>query len=93
VGTVISGLAAVMGKLCGFPGPRRRDAAVKPKFTVAAIWLTGPEQPNRLRGRGSVFMCGIAVAIDWPDAELTVRLLISGILHRGDVTDPVVTPR
>ena len=38
-------------------------------------------------------MCGIAVAIDWPDAELTVRLLISGILHRGDVTDPVVTPR
>ena len=38
-------------------------------------------------------MCGIAVAIDWPDAELTVRLLISGILHRGDVSDPVVTPR
>ena len=35
-------------------------------------------------------MCGIAVAIDWPDAELTVRLLISGILHRGDVTDPIV---
>src|SRR5690242_20882108 len=69
------------------------DAAVKPKFTVAAIWLTGPEQPNRLRGRGSVFMCGIAVAIDWPDAELTVRLLISGILHRGDASDPVVTPR
>jgi asparagine synthase (glutamine-hydrolysing) len=34
-------------------------------------------------------MCGIAVAIDWPEADATVRLLIDGILHRGDVTDPV----
>lgn len=38
-------------------------------------------------------MCGIAIAVDWPDAEPTVRLLIAGILHRGDVTDPIVTPR
>ena len=38
-------------------------------------------------------MCGIAVAIDWPDAEKTVRSLIEGILHRGDVTDPVIAPR
>ncbi len=38
-------------------------------------------------------MCGIAIAIDWPDAEKTVRSLIEGILHRGDVTDPVVAPR
>lgn len=38
-------------------------------------------------------MCGIAVAIDWPDAELTVRKLIQGILHRGDITDPLVSPR
>ena len=38
-------------------------------------------------------MCGIAVAIDWPEAEKTVRTLIEGILHRGDVTDPVVALR
>lgn len=38
-------------------------------------------------------MCGIAVAIEWPEAEATVRRLIEGILHRGDVTDPVITPR
>lgn len=35
-------------------------------------------------------MCGIAVAIDWDDAEATVRRLIAGMLHRGDVTDPLV---
>jgi len=34
-------------------------------------------------------MCGIAVAIDWPDAETIVRRLIERISHRGDVTDPV----
>lgn len=38
-------------------------------------------------------MCGIAVAIGWPDAEITVRRLVEGILHRGDVTDPVMCPR
>ena len=38
-------------------------------------------------------MCGLAVAIDWPDAEAAVRRLIPGILHRGDVTDPIVSPR
>ena len=38
-------------------------------------------------------MCGIAVAIGWPEAEITVRRLVEGILHRGDVTDPVVSPR
>ena len=26
-------------------------------------------------------MCGIAVAINWEDAEATVRRLIAGILH------------
>jgi asparagine synthase (glutamine-hydrolysing) len=36
-------------------------------------------------------MCGIAVAIDWDGAEAAVRLLIGGMLHRGDVTDPLVT--
>jgi asparagine synthase (glutamine-hydrolysing) len=36
-------------------------------------------------------MCGIAVAIDWDDGETAVRRLITGILHRGDVTDPLVT--
>jgi len=38
-------------------------------------------------------MCGIAVAIDWPDAEAVVRQLVTGILHRGDITDPVYAPR
>jgi asparagine synthase (glutamine-hydrolysing) len=38
-------------------------------------------------------MCGIAVAIGWPDAELTVRNLLNGIEHRGDVTDPVALLR
>jgi asparagine synthase (glutamine-hydrolysing) len=38
-------------------------------------------------------MCGIAVAIDWPEAECVVERLIQGILHRGDVSDPVFSPR
>jgi asparagine synthase (glutamine-hydrolysing) len=38
-------------------------------------------------------MCGIAVAIDWPDRETVVRRLIEGILHRGDITDPIFSPR
>lgn len=38
-------------------------------------------------------MCGIAVALDWPDAEDVAARLIEGIRHRGDVSDPVVSPR
>ena len=38
-------------------------------------------------------MCGIAVAISWPDAELTVQQLLKGVEHRGDVTDPVTLLR
>src|SRR3972149_11711562 len=38
-------------------------------------------------------MCGFAVAIDWPDAVPAVRQLIQGILHRGDVTDPLFSAR
>lgn len=38
-------------------------------------------------------MCGVAVAINWPEAELVVQRLIGRILHRGDVSDPVVSPR
>jgi asparagine synthase (glutamine-hydrolysing) len=38
-------------------------------------------------------MCGIAVAIDWPDADATVARLIQGLLHRGDISDPVAMPR
>ena len=38
-------------------------------------------------------MCGIAVAIGWPDADVTVQTLLQGILHRGDVTDPVASLR
>ncbi len=37
-------------------------------------------------------MCGIAVAIDWPEAESVVGRLIQGILHRGDVSDPILSP-
>ena len=36
-------------------------------------------------------MCGIAVAINWDGAEAAVQRLILGMLHRGDVTDPLVT--
>jgi asparagine synthase (glutamine-hydrolysing) len=35
-------------------------------------------------------MCGIAVAIDWDGAETAVGRLIAGLLHRGDITDPLV---
>jgi asparagine synthase (glutamine-hydrolysing) len=38
-------------------------------------------------------MCGIAVAINWEDAEATVGRLIAGLMHRGDITDPPVSPR
>lgn len=38
-------------------------------------------------------MCGFAVAIDWPEAEAVVRRMTRGLLHRGDVTDPIVSPR
>ena len=38
-------------------------------------------------------MCGIAVAVDWEGAEAAVAKLIEGIRHRGDVTDPLVSPR
>jgi asparagine synthase (glutamine-hydrolysing) len=38
-------------------------------------------------------MCGIAVAIDWPGAETVVARMIEGLTHRGDVTDPLVSPR
>jgi asparagine synthase (glutamine-hydrolysing) len=36
-------------------------------------------------------VCGLAVAVDWDGADVAVRNLIDGILHRGDVTDPLVT--
>jgi len=36
-------------------------------------------------------MCGIAVAFGWDDAAATVRSLIGAILHRGDITDPVLS--
>jgi len=38
-------------------------------------------------------MCGIAVAIDWDGADQIVPQLLAGISHRGDITDPVVSPR
>lgn len=38
-------------------------------------------------------MCGFAVAIGSPEADSLVDRLIRGLLHRGDVTDPIVSPR
>ena len=38
-------------------------------------------------------MCGFAVAIGVPQADSVVDRLIQGILHRGDITDPIVSPR
>ncbi len=38
-------------------------------------------------------MCGIAVAIDWDGATSAVEAMIAGLLQRGDVTDPIATPR
>jgi asparagine synthase (glutamine-hydrolysing) len=35
-------------------------------------------------------MCGIAVAVGWDGAGAVVRRLIAGMLHRGDITDPLV---
>jgi asparagine synthase (glutamine-hydrolysing) len=37
-------------------------------------------------------MCGIAVAIAWANADEVVRQLVQGMLHRGDITDPLVSP-
>jgi len=37
-------------------------------------------------------MCGIAVAVNWEGADDAVRGLIAGILHRGDITDPLAAP-
>lgn len=47
-----------------------------------------PENPNRRDWKNP--MCGIAIAVDWDDAEVVVRGLVRDIIHRGDVTDPVV---
>ena len=38
-------------------------------------------------------MCGFAVVIGRSDAEAVVERMIRGLLHRGDVTDPIVSPR
>jgi len=38
-------------------------------------------------------MCGIAAAIDWPGAEASVNLALAALVHRGDISDPVATPR
>jgi asparagine synthase (glutamine-hydrolysing) len=38
-------------------------------------------------------MCGIAVAIDWEDAHAHVQRLIGNVLHRGDISDHIATPR
>lgn len=58
---------------------------------------TASTKPVRLAAdefsRKTYAMCGIAIAIDWPNGEAIVRKLIGGILHRGDITDPVFSPR
>jgi asparagine synthase (glutamine-hydrolysing) len=37
-------------------------------------------------------MCGIAVAIDWPEAEAAVKRVLALLVHRGDVSDPPALP-
>ncbi|MDR3528889.1 MAG: asparagine synthetase B [Rhizomicrobium sp.] len=37
-------------------------------------------------------MCGIAVAVDWPEASGVVARLMAGIVRRGDVDDPIGSP-
>lgn len=37
-------------------------------------------------------MCGIAVVVGWDPAVETVHALVGGLTHRGDVSDPIVTP-
>jgi asparagine synthase (glutamine-hydrolysing) len=37
-------------------------------------------------------MCGIAAAIDWDGANEAVARMIEGIRHRGDITDPLISP-
>jgi asparagine synthase (glutamine-hydrolysing) len=46
-----------------------------------------------MSGHGQVEMCGIAVALDWDNAEATVRQLLGGVYHRGDITDPIALLR
>ncbi len=48
-------------------------------------------EPSRV-ATGIRRMCGFAVAINWPEADVTVQRLIQGILHRGDITDPLLAP-
>jgi asparagine synthase (glutamine-hydrolysing) len=37
-------------------------------------------------------MCGIAVAVDWPEAQSVVARLMAGIVRRGDIDDPILSP-
>ena len=37
-------------------------------------------------------MCGISAAVGWSDAEARVARMTQGIAHRGEVTDPIVSP-
>ncbi len=36
-------------------------------------------------------MCGIAVAIGWPEAHTAVGRILAGLMHRGDVSDPIAS--
>ena len=38
-------------------------------------------------------MCGIAVAVSWPNAHEVIAQLVQGIFHRGDITDPIFSPK
>jgi hypothetical protein len=69
-----------------------------PTLTLARRWRLKPtvnlNNSCCLTGSRGVLggeMCGIAVAIKCDGAETAVRRLIAGMLHRGDVTDPLVT--
>jgi asparagine synthase (glutamine-hydrolysing) len=46
----------------------------------------------RRSGAGVGLMCGIAVALSWPGAARVVCGAIQAMLHRGDVTDELISP-
>ena len=64
-------------------GGRKPTVSLNNLFLLRAL--------REMRVQSGTAMCGIAVAVNWDGGEAVVRRLIAGILHRGDVTDPLVT--
>lgn len=70
--------------------PKAPADSVPPFGELGTVSLVNHSQ-NRVaaaRVRGAI-LCGIAVAINWDGANEIVQRLVAGMLHRGDVTDPL----